>query len=87
MAVKIRLARFGSKKKPFYRIIVSNARAPRDGRFIERVGTYDPQKDPPSIHVNKERIVDWLLKGAQPTPTVVRLLKRVGINTVAKKVV
>ena len=87
MAVKIRLARFGSKKKPFYRIIVSNARAPRDGRFIERVGTYDPQKDPPSIHVNKERIVDWLLRGAQPTPTVVRLLKRVGINTVAKKVV
>ncbi|RLB08077.1 MAG: 30S ribosomal protein S16 [Deltaproteobacteria bacterium] len=87
MAVKIRLARFGSKKKPFYRIIVSDARAPRDGRFIERVGTYDPQKDPPSIHVNKERIVDWLLKGAQPTPTVVRLLKRVGINTVAKKVV
>ena len=87
MAVKIRLARFGSKKKPFYRIIVSDARAPRDGRFIERVGTYDPQKDPPSIHVDKERIVDWLLKGAQPTPTVVRLLKRVGINTVAKKVV
>ncbi len=86
MAVKIRLARFGTKKKPFYRIIVSDVRAPRDGRFIERVGTYDPKQDPPSIHIEKDRVIEWLQKGAQPTPTVVRLLKRVGISTVAKKV-
>ncbi|MBW2040095.1 MAG: 30S ribosomal protein S16 [Deltaproteobacteria bacterium] len=87
MAVKIRLARFGSKKKPFYRIIVSDARAPRDGRFIERVGTYDPKQDPPSIHVDKDRVMKWLLEGAQPTPTVAQLLKRVGINAIAKKAV
>jgi len=85
--VKIRLARFGSKKKPFYRIIVSDARAPRDGRFIERVGTYDPKQDPPSIHVDKDRVMKWLLEGAQPTPTVAQLLKRVGINAIAKKAV
>ena len=85
MAVKIRLARFGSKKKPFYRIIVSDTRTPRDGRFIERVGTYDPRQDPPSIRIDKDRVVEWLGKGAQPTPTVVQLLKRVGINGIAKK--
>ncbi len=87
MAVKIRLARFGTKKKPFYRIIVSDARAPRDGRFIERIGTYDPKQDPPAIHVDKERVTAWLQRGAQATPTVVQLLKRVGVNVIAKKVV
>lgn len=85
MAVKIRLARFGSKKKPFYRIIVTDARAPRDGRFIEKIGTYDPKQDPPSIHVDKERVMKWLLEGARPTPTVVQLLKRVGINAITKE--
>jgi len=85
MAVKIRLARVGSKKKPFYRIIVSDARAPRDGRFIERIGTYDPKEDPPRIHVDTERVKEWLQKGAQPTPTVLQLLKRVGLNAIVKK--
>jgi len=80
MAVKIRLARFGAKKKPFYRIVVSDARAPRDGRFIERVGTYDPKQDPPSINIDKEKVDEWLKRGAQPTATVSQLLKRVGIG-------
>ena len=85
MSVKIRLARFGSKKKPYYRIIVSDIRAPRDGRFIEKIGTYDPKQDPPSINVDKEKAVEWLLKGAQTTPTVANLLKRAGVNTSATK--
>ena len=80
MAVKIRLARFGAKKKPFYRIVVSDARAPRDGRFIERVGTYDPKQDPPSINVDRKKVDEWLKRGAQPTATVAQLLKRVGIG-------
>jgi len=80
MAVKIRLARFGAKRKPFYRIVVSDARAPRDGRFIERVGTYDPKQDPPSINVDREKVDEWLKRGAQPTATVAQLLKRVGIG-------
>jgi len=80
MAVKIRLARFGTKRKPFYRIVVSDARAPRDGRFIERVGTYDPKQDPPSINVDREKVDEWLKRGAQPTATVAQLLKRVGIG-------
>ena len=81
MAVKIRLARFGAKKKPFYRIVVTDARAPRDGRFIEKIGTYDPKQDPPNISVDKERVAEWLQKGAQTTPTVAQLLRRVGIDT------
>jgi len=80
MAVKIRLARFGTKKKPFYRIMVTDARAPRNGRFIEKIGTYDPKQDPPSVSVDKERATEWLQKGAQTTPTVAQLLKRVGIE-------
>lgn len=80
MAVKIRLARFGAKKKPFYRIVVTDTRAPRDGRFIEKVGTYDPKQDPPSISVDMEKVKEWILKGAQPTPTVAQLLRRAGIN-------
>ena len=79
MAVKIRLARFGAKKKPFYRIVVTDASFPRDGRFIERVGTYDPRKDPPEITLEGERIQEWLKKGAQPTETVGQLLKKGGI--------
>jgi len=80
MAVKIRLARFGAKKKPFYRIVVTDTRAPRDGRFIEKVGTYDPKQEPPSISVDMEKVKEWILKGAQPTPTVAQLLRRAGIN-------
>jgi small subunit ribosomal protein S16 len=85
MAVKIRLARFGAKKKPFYRIVVSDARAPRDGRFIERIGTYDPRQDPPYVSVDKERVATWLSDGAQPTRTVAQLLKRLGIEATANK--
>jgi small subunit ribosomal protein S16 len=80
MAVKIRLARFGTTKKPFYRIVVTDTRAPRDGRFIEKVGTYDPKLDPPNISVDKEKVTAWLQKGAQASPTVAQLLKRAGIG-------
>ena len=76
--VKIRLARFGAKKRPFYRIVVQDIRSPRDGRFIEKVGTYNPNLDPAEIKVDKERVQKWLEKGAQPTETVKSLLKRAG---------
>ena len=79
MAVKIRLARFGAKKKPFYRVVVADSTSPRDGRFIERVGTYDPRKDPPEIDLKGDRILEWIKKGAQPTETVAQLLKKGGI--------
>jgi small subunit ribosomal protein S16 len=85
MAVKIRLARFGAKKKAFYRIVVSDVRSPRDGRFIERVGTYDPKQNPPLINVDEEKVTKWLHRGAQPTSTVTHLLQRAGINTTVKK--
>ena len=80
MSVKIRLARFGSKKKPYYRIMVSDIRAPRNGRFIEKIGTYDPKQDPPIITVDKEKAISWLQKGAQTSPTVASLLKRAGVD-------
>jgi small subunit ribosomal protein S16 len=80
MSVKIRLARFGAKKQPFYRIVVTDTRAPRDGRFIEKIGTYDPKQDPPKISVDTQRVTEWLQKGAQTTPTVAQLLRRAGIN-------
>ena len=79
MSVKIRLARFGAKKKPFYRIVVADSAFPRDGRFIERLGTYDPRKDPPEITLKGEKIQQWLQKGAQPTLTVKQLLKKEGL--------
>jgi len=79
MAVRIRLARFGTKKKPFYRIVVADSSFPRDGRFIERVGTYDPRKDPPEIKLKGDRIAEWLKRGAQPTETVEQLLKKGGV--------
>jgi small subunit ribosomal protein S16 len=79
MAVKIRLARRGAKKKPFYRIVVADIEAPRDGRFIEIVGDYDPKKDPAEINIKEERVIDWLSKGAKPTTTVSSLLKKKGI--------
>ncbi|MFQ5329745.1 MAG: 30S ribosomal protein S16 [Thermodesulfobacteriota bacterium] len=80
MAVKIRLARFGSKKRPFYRIVVADARAPRDGAFKEIVGTYDPATEPAKIDVKGERILAWLSKGAEPTDTVRSLLKKVDLS-------
>ena len=78
MAVKIRLKRMGAKKKPFYRFIVADSRSPRDGRFIEELGVYDPLKDPVEIKVNAEKIKEWISKGAQPTDTVKTLLKKAG---------
>lgn len=79
MAVKIRLARMGAKKKPFYRIVVADVESPRDGRFIEIVGNYDPKKDPAEVNFKEDRIIDWLSKGAKPTLTVSQLLKKRGL--------
>ena len=76
MAVKIRLKRMGAKKAPFYRIVVSESRSPRDGRFIEEIGTYNPLKDPGEIVVDKERAAYWIGCGAQPSDTVRALLKK-----------
>ena len=78
MAVKIRLRRMGAKKAPFYRIVVADSRYPRDGRFIEEIGYYDPMKQPAEIKVNNEKAVEWMKNGAQPTDTVRILLKKSG---------
>ena len=80
MAVKIRLTRLGKKRAPFYRIIVADSRSPRDGRFIDQVGTYDPNQEPAEVRIDEEAAKDWLSKGAQPTDTVARLLKNAGIE-------
>ena len=77
--VKIRLRRLGQKKAPFYRIVVADANSPRDVRFIEEIGTYDPTKDPSEYHVNEELAKKWLANGAQPTATVNRIFKATGI--------
>ncbi len=79
MAVKIRLKRMGAKQRPFYRIIVADSRSPRDGRFIEAVGTYDPIKESDNITVNEEKVLSWLNNGAQPTDTVKSILRNTGI--------
>lgn len=79
MAVKIRLRRMGAKKAPFYRIVVADSRYPRDGRFIEEVGYYDPTKEPSIIKIDEEKAKTWLANGAQPTDTVKALLKIQGI--------
>jgi len=79
MAVKIRLTRVGKKKAPSYRIVVADAHAPRDGRFIERLGWYNPLVEPSAIHVDAEKTLKWLKNGAQPTESVAQLLKRVGV--------
>jgi small subunit ribosomal protein S16 len=76
MQVKIRLARHGAKKKPFYRIVVADSESPRDGKFLENVGTYDPLKDPAEVTLKPERIKHWIDEGAIPTSTVKSLLKR-----------
>ena len=80
MAVKMRLTRMGKKKAPFYRIVVADARSPRDGRFIEQIGTYDPAKDPSEFHVDAEAAKKWLQNGAQPTAEVAKILKIMGIE-------
>ncbi len=80
MAVKIRLRRMGQKKAPFYRVIVADERAPRDGRFIEEIGIYDPTKEPTVFKVDEEAAKKWLSNGAKPTETVARLFKQAGIE-------
>ena len=75
MAVKIRLRRMGQKKAPFYRIIVADSRSPRDGRFIEEIGTYDPNQNPSAIKVDEELAKKWLANGAQPTDVVAKIFK------------
>ena len=74
--VKIRLRRMGAKKAPFYRIVVADARYPRDGRFIEELGTYDPMKNPSEFKIDEEKAREWIKNGAQPTETVKALLKK-----------
>ena len=76
MAVKIRLRRMGQKKAPFYRIIVADSRSPRDGRFIEEVGYYNPTKEPVELKIDGDKVKEWIAKGAQPTDTVKALLKK-----------
>ena len=80
MAVKIRLRRMGQKKAPFYRVIVADSRSPRDGRFIEEIGSYDPKTEPSTFHIDEEAAKRWLSNGAQPTETVGKLLKIAGIT-------
>lgn len=79
MAVKIRLRRLGAKKAPFYRLVVSDSRSPRDGKFIEEIGYYNPIAEPAVININAERAEKWLKDGAQPSDTVKSLFKKVGI--------
>ena len=79
MAVRIRLQRKGAKHRAFYRIVAADSRSPRDGRFLEQLGYYDPLKEPADINVNTERVLDWFSKGAKPTETVKSLFSRVGI--------
>ena len=76
MAVKIRLRRMGAKRAPFYRVVVADSRYPRDGRFIEEIGTYDPTKDPAIVNIDGEKAKKWISNGAQPTDTVKALLKK-----------
>ena len=77
--VKIRLNRMGAKRQPFYRIVVADSRSPRDGRFIEIVGNYDPTKNPAIVNVDEEKVMAWIKNGAQPTDTVRSLLSKKGI--------
>ena len=80
MAVKIRLKRMGQKKAPFYRIVVSDSRTPRDGRFIEEIGYYNPLTEPAEIKINEEKATKWVQNGAQPTDVVKRLFTQAGLN-------
>ena len=79
MALKIRLKRMGMKKKPFYRVVIADGRSPRDGRFVEEIGYYDPMKKPADVKIDTEKAAQWLKNGAQPTETVRILLKKAGV--------
>lgn len=79
MAVKMRLRRMGAKRAPFYRVVVADSRYPRDGRFIEEIGYYNPMKDPAEIKIDAEKATEWLKNGAQPTDTVKVILKKSGV--------
>ena len=78
--LRIRLRRTGAKKQPRYRVVVADVRAPRDGAFVDSIGYYDPLTEPSTVHIDREKALSWLGKGAQPSDTVVRLLKRAGIE-------
>ena len=80
MAVRMRLTRVGSKKNPIYRVVVADSRSPRDGRFIEIVGRYNPQTEPSLIELDEAKVKDWLGKGAQPSDAVAKLIKAAGIS-------
>ena len=80
MAVRMRLARIGSKKNPIYRVVVADSRSPRDGRFIEIIGRYNPQTDPSTIELDETKVKEWLAKGAQPSDPVAKLIKVAGIG-------
>jgi len=81
MATKIRLCRMGAKKNPFYRMVIADAKAPRDGRFIEQIGIYDPTKSPAVLNIDEEKAIKWLSTGAQPSNTAKSLLSQAGILT------
>jgi len=80
LSVKIRLTRTGKKKEPYYRIVVTDSRSPRDGKFIENIGTYDPKTEPSSINLDKEKALDWLKKGAKPSDTVKKIFNIVNLK-------
>jgi small subunit ribosomal protein S16 len=86
LAVKIRLARLGKKKRPFYRVVVADSRTPRDGKIIELVGRYNPTTEPVFLEIDQDKVKDWMAKGAQPTDTVRRLLGELGVVPKVKKV-
>jgi small subunit ribosomal protein S16 len=80
VAVKLRLTRVGSKKNPIYRVVAADSRSPRDGKFIEILGRYNPQTDPSTIDIDADKVKEWLAKGAQPTESVARILKAAGVE-------
>lgn len=80
MAVKIRLKRMGAKKAPFYRLVIADSRSPRDGRFIEEIGYYNPTTEPATVKIDEEKAIQWVKNGAQPSDTVKRLFAKAGIN-------
>jgi len=80
LSVKIRLTRVGSKKKPFYRIVVADSRSPRDGRFIEKIGSYDPKVEPSKIEVDGSKAVEWIKKGAKPTNAVQKIFEKIDLK-------
>lgn len=81
--LRIRLRRVGKKKQPIYRVVVADSRSPRDGKYVEKVGLYNPLTNPPTINVDQDKVREWMRKGAQPSDTVGKLLKRVGFSAAA----